>query len=102
MESKLEKLRSVIICVRDIIKNAENVRMPYTKFEFFQYLANSQVKEYRLLELFKEVNKINPSFEESKSEYTEWRLWLESNEFWIVSRINNIKMIISIIHAFNK
>lgn len=69
LESKLEKLRTVIQAIREIIKNTEEVHVSFGVFESINSLADAKVRDYRLLDTLKGVkSSFNPaSFEMSKS-----------------------------------
>lgn len=67
LEAKLNKLRSVIVCIRNTIKHSEDVHVSFGVFDSFNSLANSSVREYRSLETLKGVkSNFEPTFEESK------------------------------------
>ncbi len=53
IEPKLEKLKQVIVKIRDTIKLNENVHVSFGIFETFNALSEAEVKEYRGLEALK-------------------------------------------------
>lgn len=55
MEAKIQKLKAVIVRVRDTIKINEDVHVSFGVFESFNSLANANVREYRGLEALKGV-----------------------------------------------
>lgn len=65
LESKLNKLRNVLIKVRDTIKQNEEVHVSFGVFEAFNSFAEANVKEYRALETLKGVkSSFQPSFDQ--------------------------------------
>lgn len=67
---KIDKLRKVIVLIRDIINSNDQVHVSFGVFEALNSLAESEVRSYRMLDCLKGTkSNFDPTFEESKVQY---------------------------------
>jgi hypothetical protein len=65
LEAKLNKVKIVVVKIRDLIKASEKVNVSFGVYEGFNSLANTDIKQYRGLEVLKVVkSSFEPSFDD--------------------------------------